>query len=94
MAFQIHVVRPLTVRCETSSPLATAVEPSGTSTRKTYVALSVGTSLTGYHVEAASGSLATSAPSGVDTQPYGAPVLSIGTPVVPASWAGTVVRLP
>lgn len=59
------------------------VVPSGTVMVNRYVALSDGTSLTGYQVLAPSGSLATNAPSSKATQPYRAPVPSRGWPIVP-----------
>ena len=51
--------------------------------------MSYGTSFTGYQVEAPSGSFATNAPSGNDTQPYSAPVSSFGWPVVPPYFTTT-----
>ena len=56
-------------RAREGRPLATAVFPCGTVISKLYEALSVGWSLTGYHVIDPSGSPTTMAPSRVVTQP-------------------------
>src|SRR3954453_6438985 len=55
--------------CATRSPLATAVTPLGTVRWNVYVALSIGWSFTGNHVDAPSGSLRTKLLSPVLIQP-------------------------
>ena len=78
------MVRPFcVVAARAGTPLATAVFPCGTVISKLYVALSVGWSLTGYHVMDPSGSPTTMAPSRVVTQPYSAPSMSVGRVVCP-----------
>ncbi len=55
--------------------------PSGTVIRNTYVALSLGWSLDGNHVEAAFGSAPMNWPSSVCRNPYGDPN-TIGDPTI------------
>src|SRR4051794_41942612 len=63
-------VSPLSV-CDTSTPLPTAVRPSGTVMETSKVALSLGVSLAGYHVGDPCGSFTTKGPAsgGVPTAP-------------------------
>ena len=81
---QTQVVRPPLVACETRTPLAITVSPSGTVTLKSYVALSRGLSLTGYQAGEPCGSPTTKAPSSVGTQPSIEPSGSVTTVGVPA----------
>jgi hypothetical protein len=83
VSFQAHVVLPPLVVLDSSTPFAIAVRPSGTVTRKWYVALSCGESLTGYHAGDPCGSPTTNAPSSVGTQPSGDPSGSMTTLGVP-----------
>src|SRR5690348_15325818 len=73
LSSQTKLARPPAVVRETRSPLATTAVPSGTLTRKVYVALSVGWSFAGNQVLAALGSSPTNAPSLVYCHPYAAP---------------------
>ena len=82
--FQTHVVLPLLVLLDSSTPFAIAVSPAGTVTRKRYVALSLGVSFTGYHAGEPCGSPTTNAPSSVGTQPSIAWSGSVTTDGVPA----------
>src|SRR5918995_3909998 len=66
---QRQVVLPASVTLETSTPLASAVLPSGTVIAKSNVALSFGLSLTGNQPGEPCGSFTTNAPSAVLTQP-------------------------
>src|SRR5215211_8730636 len=66
---QTHVVLPPAVLRDTSTPFAITVNPCGTVTEKSKVALSVGVPLTGYHAGEPCGSPTTKAPSSVGTQP-------------------------
>ncbi len=68
-ACQSQVVHPSTVVRLRSRPLDTPVRPSGTVMATSYVALSLGWLLQGKTVIAPTGSLATTAPSSVVTQP-------------------------
>ena len=80
---QTHVALPFACVCETSTPFAITVNPSGTVTRKSYVALSRGLSFTGYQPGDPCGSLTTNAPSSVGTQPsidVSGSVTTFGTP--------------
>ena len=64
-----NVLLPRRVSWETSRPLATTDLPAGTVTRNVQVALSLGWSETGIHVEAAFGSSPMNAPSSVWRKP-------------------------
>src|SRR5215208_2774091 len=59
VSLQTQVVLPFAVACERRTPLAITVSPAGTVTLKSYVALSRGLSLTGYHAGEPCGSLTT-----------------------------------
>jgi hypothetical protein len=61
--------------------LATTPSPRGTVTRKVHVALSLGWSLSGIHVDVTLGSSPMNAPSGVCRKPYGDPN-TIGEPTI------------
>src|SRR5689334_20193446 len=83
VSFQTHVVRPPLVACETRTPFAMTVRPSGTFTLKSKVALSRGLSLTGYQAGDPCGSPTTNAPSSVSTQPsieLSGSVTTVGVP--------------
>src|SRR5262245_58040325 len=80
---QANVVLPPLDVCDTSTPLDIAVRPFGTVTVMSYVALSRGLSLTGYHPGDPCGSPTTNAPSSVGTKPsieLSGSVMTIGTP--------------
>jgi hypothetical protein len=66
---QTHVVFPADSACPTSPPLAITSRPAGTVTRNVHVALSLGWSLSGIHVEVAFGSSPMKAPSSVWMKP-------------------------
>src|SRR5215210_8573379 len=81
---QTHVVLPPAVPRDRSTPFAITVNPSGTVTEKSNVALSLGVSLTGYHAGEPCGSPTTNAPSSVGTQPSIDSSGSLTTDGVPA----------
>src|SRR5215217_5674719 len=87
---QTHVVLPPAVPRDTSTPFAITVNPSGTVTEKSNVALSLGVSLTGYHAGEPCGSPTTNAPSSVGTQPSIDSSGSVTTDGVPAYSTVTV----
>ena len=78
------MVFPPLVADDRSTPLASAVIPSGTVIAKSYVALSRGLSLTGNQAGVPCGSLTTTAPSSVGIQPSIEPSGSVTTDGVPA----------
>src|SRR6476469_4083875 len=84
VSFQTQVVLPPLDECETRTPFARAVRPSGTEMLKSYVALSRGLSLHGHQAGASCGSLTTNAPSSVGIQPSIEPSGSVTTLGVPA----------
>src|SRR5512141_1715302 len=69
VSLQRHVVLPSAVRCHSRTPLHITVRPLGTVIAKSKVALSAGSSFTGYHPGDPIGSHATYAPSSVGIQP-------------------------
>ena len=69
VSLQRQVVLPAAVLCHNRTPLHIAVRPLGTVTAKSKVALSAGSSLTGYQPGDPIGSQATNAPSSVGIQP-------------------------
>src|SRR6476469_5480728 len=87
---QTQVVRPPDDRCDTSTPFAITVRPSGTVTWKSKVALSCGVSLTGYQLGEPCGSPTTKAPSAVGTHPSIEPSGSVTTWGTPAYAMETV----
>jgi hypothetical protein len=91
---QTHVVFPLLVDWETSTPFAMTVSPAGTVTRNSNVALSRGLSLTGYQPGDPCGSFTTNAPSSVGTQPSMEVSGSVTTFGVPAYSTVTVKVFP
>src|SRR5262245_36649428 len=94
VARHTNVLRPPAVVCEASTPLAITVKPAGTVTVKSYVALSRGLSLAGYHAGERCGSLTTNAPSSVGTQPSMDPSGTVSTDGTAPSPTTTVNAAP
>ncbi len=73
---QLKRVQPSFELCDWRTPLLIAWVPSGTETEMSYVALSSGWSLLGYHHTAESGSCAATPPSGVRAQAVQPPIFN------------------
>src|SRR6476469_6608306 len=91
---QTQVVRPPDERCDTSTPFAITVRPSGTVTWKSKVALSCGVPLTRYQPGVPCGAPTTKAPAADGTHPSIEPSGSVTTWGTPAYAMETVTERP